>query len=305
MSRYQLLPDLSPEQYAALYADIQAAGVRVPIDVDENGEILDGHHRKKIADELGKECPERVVRGLAEFEKVDYSLTVNLARRHLNGQEKSDLVKASLKRDPRLSNREHARRCGVGHPFVASMRAMLEDAGQLQPVASRVTRSGGEYPSDRSPRLESDSNAAPTAKPPLVEALTDAIVGATERAQPSAPSAVATGPEPTSPVEVPVPAPDLIQTPVGPITPAVAAALDKHVPNPDPHAEWRSGYLKRIRAVYTLILPKPEDVAEKADETCLDELRRVTEALVEHRQAIVRAVMASTPDNVTPIRRTS
>lgn len=144
MSRYQLLPPLSDAEYAALREDIRSAGVRVPIDVDENGEILDGHHRKAIADELGIECPERIVRDLPEFAKVDYALSVNLARRHLDQDGKRKLVRASLKRDPRLADREHARRCGVSHPFVAGLREAMEAAGQLETVTSRIGGDGRE-----------------------------------------------------------------------------------------------------------------------------------------------------------------
>lgn len=146
MSRYQLLPPLSDAEYAALREDIRAAGVRVPIDVDEDGNILDGHHRKKIADELGVECPERVVRDLPEFAKVDYALTVNLTRRHLDKEGRKALVTRSLKRDPRLSDREHARRCGVSHTYVSGVREALEAAEQLATSASRVGKDGRERP---------------------------------------------------------------------------------------------------------------------------------------------------------------
>ena len=160
---YQLLPPLSEDEYAALRDDIKSAGVRVPIDVDENGTILDGHHRKAIADELGVECPERVIRDLPEFAKVDYALSVNLARRHLSGEQKSKLVKASLKRDPRLSNREHARRCGVAHSFVAGLRAVLEDAGQLDSESGRLARIGADgkqYPAAHAPQVDSESTSS-------------------------------------------------------------------------------------------------------------------------------------------------
>jgi hypothetical protein len=141
MSKYQLLPPLSEAELAALRDDIAAVGIRVPIDVDENGEVLDGHHRKAVALMLGVECPERVVRGLEEFEKVDYALTVNLARRHLDREARRDLVKKSLLRDAGLADREHARRCGVHHDTVGRVRAELEKLGKLEP---QVKRTGGD-----------------------------------------------------------------------------------------------------------------------------------------------------------------
>ena len=144
--KYQLLPPLSQAEYEALRDDITGAGIRQPIDVDEAGEILDGHHRKQIADELGIECPERVVRGLQDFEKADYALTVNAARRHLDRDGKRELVKASLKLHPRLSDREHARRCGASHSTVSGIRAAMEAAGQLDTSPSRQGGDGKEYP---------------------------------------------------------------------------------------------------------------------------------------------------------------
>lgn len=82
--RYQVLPPLQPGTYVALRADIERHGVLVAIEIDEEGEILDGHNRKAIADELGLECPTVVRRGLTtNEEKLDYALRVNVLRRQL------------------------------------------------------------------------------------------------------------------------------------------------------------------------------------------------------------------------------
>ena len=50
---FQVLPPLSAEDYAALKSSIAARGVLVPVDYDEEGNILDGHHRGQICSELG------------------------------------------------------------------------------------------------------------------------------------------------------------------------------------------------------------------------------------------------------------
>lgn len=39
----QVMPNLSPEEYAALKLDIQEQGVQIPVIYDEQGHILDGH----------------------------------------------------------------------------------------------------------------------------------------------------------------------------------------------------------------------------------------------------------------------
>ena len=53
-NKYQLFSLLSPEEYAALEADIARRGVLVAFEHDQQGNILDGHHRAEIAKKLGK-----------------------------------------------------------------------------------------------------------------------------------------------------------------------------------------------------------------------------------------------------------
>jgi ParB-like chromosome segregation protein Spo0J len=82
--RYQVLRPLQSAAYAALRADISRRGVLVAIEVDEEGEILDGHNRQAIAGELGIECPRVVRAGVGtDDDKLDYALRMNLLRRHL------------------------------------------------------------------------------------------------------------------------------------------------------------------------------------------------------------------------------
>jgi ParB-like chromosome segregation protein Spo0J len=90
--RYQLLPPLSPEEYAALKADIAARGVLVPVEYDEEGHILDGVHRVQICQELGVDWPRTVSTGLTEEEKLERALRLNLARRHLGKEHKQQLA---------------------------------------------------------------------------------------------------------------------------------------------------------------------------------------------------------------------
>ena len=43
--RFQVMPELDPATFEALKTDIAKRGVTTPIDVDEDGNILDGHNR--------------------------------------------------------------------------------------------------------------------------------------------------------------------------------------------------------------------------------------------------------------------
>ena len=80
---YQLLPRLKAEELSALRADIELRGVQVAVELDDDGNILDGHHRVAIADELGIEYPTIERHFDNEQEKREHVIKLNLARRHL------------------------------------------------------------------------------------------------------------------------------------------------------------------------------------------------------------------------------
>ena len=48
-----LLPDLDGATFGSLREDISQRGIQVPVIVTEDGTIIDGHHRFRIAKELG------------------------------------------------------------------------------------------------------------------------------------------------------------------------------------------------------------------------------------------------------------
>lgn len=81
--RYQVLPPLAPEARQALAEDIRRHGVLVAVEVDEEGNVLDGHHRVELAAELGIDYPVVIRSGLSETERVEHALRLNLLRRHL------------------------------------------------------------------------------------------------------------------------------------------------------------------------------------------------------------------------------
>ena len=58
---FQLFRNLAPPIEAALRASIYRFGVLVPIAKDQHGNILDGHQRARIADELGVKYPVNII----------------------------------------------------------------------------------------------------------------------------------------------------------------------------------------------------------------------------------------------------
>ncbi len=119
---FQLFPALSAEAFAALKADIAERGVLVPVEVDELGQVIDGHHRVRAWSELraeGVSVPAypRVVRVLGSDDaRVRHALTLNLARRHLSPGERAELVRDLAARG--VSGRRIAGLLGVAETTV-------------------------------------------------------------------------------------------------------------------------------------------------------------------------------------------
>ena len=95
---YQFLPPLSDDERKALRESIETFGVLHHVVTDEDGAIIDGHHRAEVAAELGIEYSTTVLPGLSEEEKIETALTLNLGRRHLGPEEKRGLVADLRKR---------------------------------------------------------------------------------------------------------------------------------------------------------------------------------------------------------------
>lgn len=141
--RYQTMPDLSPDAYEALKADIKARGVQVPVDLDENGEILDGHQRARICQELGITDYPRIYRvGLTEEQKFEQSLQLNLQRRHLTTEQKREAIARQLQRTPEKSDRQVAAALGVSDPTVGKVRKEMEREGELLKLSSCEGKDG-------------------------------------------------------------------------------------------------------------------------------------------------------------------
>ena len=95
---FQLLPALTEAEYTALKDDIRAHGVLVPIEVDEQGNILDGHHRVRAWAELRAEgvalddymSLTRI--GMSDAEKRAHAIRLNINRRHLNRDQRAKLI---------------------------------------------------------------------------------------------------------------------------------------------------------------------------------------------------------------------
>jgi len=154
--RFQALPPLSPDEYAALEKSILDHGVLMPILVDEHGVVIDGHHRQKIAREHDLPCPTEIKAGFTDTEKRTMALSLNIDRRHLTRDQRTALVAESLKADPELSDRQHGGRAGVDHKTVGKVRRDLEATGEIPQSDVRVSADGRSRPASQPPRPDSE-----------------------------------------------------------------------------------------------------------------------------------------------------
>ena len=95
-----MIPKQSPEEYESLKQSIKEEnGLYVPIVVNQNGVILDGHHRYKACQELAIEPKALVKEFNNELDEQLFVIGCNLVRRQLNSFQKIELA---LKSKPLL-----------------------------------------------------------------------------------------------------------------------------------------------------------------------------------------------------------
>jgi N6-adenosine-specific RNA methylase IME4 len=142
---YQVMPPLSDAEYQELKADIAARGVMVPLEYDEAGNVLDGHHRERACKDLGITDWPRIVRhGLDEAGKRLHARQLNLARRHLGQEAKRNLIEDQLRETPQRSNRAIAAGLGVDDTTVGDARRRLEATAGI-PQLERTVGADGKY----------------------------------------------------------------------------------------------------------------------------------------------------------------
>lgn len=141
---YQVMPCLSSKEYAALKADIEANGVQVPVDVDEQDNTLDGFHRRRISEELGIECPQRELTGLTEAQKREHAWRMNLTRRHLSQAQKREIA-GSLRREGWTQERI-AQALGSSQPTVSRWLARFIQMDKLPQPGTIQGKDGRAYP---------------------------------------------------------------------------------------------------------------------------------------------------------------
>jgi ParB-like chromosome segregation protein Spo0J len=104
----KLLPKMSEEEFAELKNSIHMEGQHYPIIVNEDLEILDGHHRFLACNELGVEPDFEVRKFDDKLLEKKFVIEANLRRRHLNNFQLVELAVPLLEIEKALAKKRQS-----------------------------------------------------------------------------------------------------------------------------------------------------------------------------------------------------
>jgi hypothetical protein len=173
------IPDMGADQFDELAADVRKRNDILQPVVKWRGsdaepwQLLDGRHRLDALSLLPDgqvkvvAALQRCVHKGPETDPWQYSLSVNVARRHLDADQKRDVIAALLKADPTRSNRAIAALVKDNDHKVASVRAALEATAQISQLTKTVGADGKSRPAHRQPPAAIVHNTTPRSAAPL------------------------------------------------------------------------------------------------------------------------------------------
>jgi SAM-dependent methyltransferase len=146
VSVLQLFRDLSVAEEQALRASIERFGVLVPVVYDADGRLVDGHHRRRIAEDLGVPVA-RIDLNVSGDTAVDAARDLNVARRHLDRDQRRAYV--VQRRADGASLRTIANEVGASKDSVARD---LTASGVSSETPEVIGADGKTYPAKRPAR---------------------------------------------------------------------------------------------------------------------------------------------------------
>lgn len=110
----KMLPQMTQEEFAELKASIQTEGQHYPIIVNEDLEVLDGHHRFRACTELDIEPDFEVRKFDDKLLEKKFVIEANLRRRHLNNFQLVELAVPLLEIEKALAKQRQSRGGKIG-----------------------------------------------------------------------------------------------------------------------------------------------------------------------------------------------
>jgi ParB-like chromosome segregation protein Spo0J len=105
----KLLPKMSEEEFVELKKSIETEGQHYPIIVNEDLEVLDGHHRLRACVELGLEPDFEVRKFDDKLNEKKFVIEANLRRRHLNNFQLVELAVPLLAIEKALAKKRQSK----------------------------------------------------------------------------------------------------------------------------------------------------------------------------------------------------
>jgi hypothetical protein len=192
-----MFPIISPDEQKVLGADIRKNGQRVAITVwkaqkHSRPVLLDGRNRLDAMEAVGIEIrvdqvgtdlnpsvklfkhmpPDGMwwpieITELSGGDTDAYVISTNLHRRHLNAEQKRDVIAKMLKATPEKSDRQIAEQIKSNRTTVGQIRKRLETSGDVSIVDTRTDTKGRRQPARKPPE------AAPSAPNPEQDPVAD------------------------------------------------------------------------------------------------------------------------------------
>lgn len=143
---YQLFPALDRATEDALRESINRWGVIVPVVVDQNGQVIDGHHRQRIANALGVDYGVQQIVVGSEDDARAIAATLNTDRRHMDIDQRRAIV-------AHLREQGHSLRAIAGAVGIDPKQVRRDLAGgDMSPPETVRGADGKTYPSTRPAR---------------------------------------------------------------------------------------------------------------------------------------------------------
>jgi hypothetical protein len=166
----RLFPPMSESKLRELGEDIEENGLSSPIvlwQADENATavLLDGRNRlDAIEMVIGHPKVSRwsvtvdgwsgmtpsVITLAGHVDPYSYVISANIHRRHLNAEQKRDLIAKLLKAQPEKSDRQIGKQIGAHHTTVGTVRKAKEARGEISHVETHTDTKGRAQPAKKS-----------------------------------------------------------------------------------------------------------------------------------------------------------
>jgi N6-adenosine-specific RNA methylase IME4 len=141
-----LIPEPSLQEYQQLKSSIQQEGIYHPIVINEHNEILDGHTRYKICQELGIPIKITVRQFADKLLEKRFVIESNLSRRHLNAYQKAELGVPLLAIERKLAKQRQGTRTDLDETSLPNGRNLSRYTRQsTTQVAKKIGLSGRNF----------------------------------------------------------------------------------------------------------------------------------------------------------------